>query len=154
MFNYNPLLIMFILLLFSVIIFFVLIHCSISNFENNEIKTLKSIQEQSIENEEFMKEYTKYKDKDKDKTEIPLTWNLNNTIETMKLNPCLADDPNSGRMTCYSAPLWWFPMDKYDPNNFRSVYYGDYYNPIYNYLGNAQEMFWDFKTVRDTYNVI
>ena len=67
----------------------------------------------------------------------------------MQLKPCLATVPGSDRMSCYSAPLWWYPNDKYSADNFKEVYYGDYYNPIYNYLGNAQDMFWDFKSVRN-----
>ena len=75
----------------------------------------------------------------------------NETLENLNIEPCLGEE---GRMTCYSAPAWWYPNDKYDPDKFRSVYYGDYYNPVYNYLGNAQEMYWDFKKVKNTYNKI
>ena len=116
------------------------------------VKTLPTIEEQREENEEFMKWYDKMHQKVEyqQEHETPLTWNPNNTLESMKLEPCLADIPGSNRLTCYAAPPWWYPNNKYDPENFRSIYYGDYYNPIYNYLGNAQEMYWDFKTVRET----
>ena len=162
MFNINPLLLTIILASFIAIISGFYIHCRTSKFENFEdnsigyVKTLKTIEEQKKENETFLKNYNEYIEKEKlyQKYQIPLTWNNNNTIESMKLQPCLGDVNGSGRMTCYSAPLWWYPNNKYDHNNFRSVYYGDYYNPIYNYLGNAQEMYWDFKSVRNTGNVI
>lgn len=116
-----------------------------------EVQTLKTIEEQKKENDIFLKLYNEYtaEQKEKNKNEVPLTWNNNNTIESMKLTPCLADIKDSGRLTCYSAPLWWYPNDKYNPDNFRSIFYGDYYNPIYNYLGNAQEMYWDFKSVKN-----
>jgi len=157
MFNSHSFLITFFLLAIISVLGGFYVYCRTSKFENYKnfeygtIKTLKTIEEQQKENDEFMKEYNKYKkqEKVKDKNEVPLTWNENNTIESMKLKPCLADIPGSG-----TAPLWWYPNDKYDADNFKSVYYGDYYNPIYNYLGNAQEMFWDFKQVRNTYNVI
>ena len=74
--------------------------------------------------------------------------NDNNSLESMKLNPCLGKDTN--RLTCYSAPAWWYPYDKYDSDKFREIYYGDYFNPIYNYLGNAQDMYWDFKSVKNS----
>ena len=162
MFKISPLLLTLVLgILISIVIGFY-IHCRSSNFENFEnhsvdfVKTLKTIEEQKKENDDFLKYYNKYKEKEKEreKNEVPLTWNRNNTIESIKLEPCIADITGSDRMTCYSAPLWWYPNNKYDPDNFRSIFYGDYYNPIYNFLGNAQEMFWDFKNVRKTFDVI
>lgn len=43
------------------------------------------------------------------------------------------------------APKWWYPMDKYDPNKFKEKV--DYKNfiPAFDYLGNTQEVYWDFK---------
>ena len=124
--------------------------------KKSNFQTVPTPQEQEIANEEFMKAYEKVKkhQEEKEKNEVPYTWNPNNTLESMKLEPCLANNKDNSRMTCYTAPAWWYPKDKYDPNKFRSVYYGDYYNPIYNYLGNAQEMYWDFKSVKDTFSII
>lgn len=139
---------------------FILYGTFTDNFENNKtlpsflkpVKTLPTIKEQQEENEKFMKSYDKIRQKVEyqQEHETPLTWNPNNTLESMKLEPCLANTPGTNRLTCYTAPTWWYPGDKYRPENFRSIYYGDYYNPVYNYLGNAQEMYWDFKTVRET----
>jgi len=162
MFKLNPLLITLILSILIVVVGAFYIHCNSSKSEKFQdypiegIQTLKTIEEQQKENNQFLKDYKEYKAKEKakEKNEVPLTWNNNNTIQSMKLEPCLANINGSDRMTCYSAPLWWYPETKYDPDNFRSVYYGDYYNPIYNFLGNAQEMFWDFRNVRKTYDVI
>ena len=159
-----------ILLITLTLILSIYILCNIkSNFDNiaqlklkpiQSIQTTPTIAEQKKVNDEFLKEYSKYKkmeaQQNKDKT--PFTWNENNTLESMVLKPCLSENPgNSGnsddsiinRMTCYSAPAWWYPKNKYSPDKFREVYYGDYYNPIYNYLGNAQEMYWDFKSVKN-----
>jgi hypothetical protein len=122
-----------------------------SNFHNSYVKTLPTIEEQKIENDEFLKAYENIKkiEEKNEKNKTPLTWNSNNTLESMQLKkPCL-DSDETGRLTCFTAPAWWYPKDKYDPNKFRSIYYGDYYNPIYNYLGNAQEMYWDFKSVKN-----
>lgn len=114
-------------------------------------KTIPTIQEQEIKNNDFLNAYNKLKEKQniQNENKVPLTWNPNNTLESMELKPCLSD-----RLTCYTAPMWWYPEKKYNENNFRSVYYGDYYDPIYNYLGNVQDMFWDFKSVKDTYSII
>ena len=117
------------------------------NFES--IQTVPTIQEQQQKNDKFLKEYKILKEIDDLQNKHPYLWNPNNTIESMQLKPCLATVPGSDRMSCYSAPLWWYPNDKYSADNFKEVYYGDYYNPIYNYLGNAQDMFWDFKSVRN-----
>jgi hypothetical protein len=120
--------------------------CNKSNFINTP-----TIEEQQIDNDEFLEAYNKFKkrEQEQEKNEVPYNWNLNNTLESMKLNPCLATDKNSGRMSCFTGPAWWYPEKAYKAENFRSQYNGDYHNPIYNYLGNAQEMFWDFKSVKD-----
>ena len=129
----------------------------ISNFES--IKTVPTVEEQKIENDEFLEVYNKIKKRqeEQDKNEIPFTWNPNNTLESMRLQPCLSDidgPSGPGRLTCHTAPPWWYPENKYNPDNFRVIFYGDRFNPIYNYLGNAQEMFWDFKSVKDTFSTI
>jgi hypothetical protein len=107
------------------------------------VKTIPTIAEQKIENDEFLKEYNKIEKQTDNDT--PIMWNPNNTLESINTTPCLEKE---GRLTCYSAPSWWYPNDKYDPKKFREIYYGDSYNPIYNYLGNAQEMYWDFKSTK------
>ena len=168
MFNINPLLLTLILGVLIAIAGGFYIYCRTSlfndteNFENfgncgnDYIRTLPTIEEQQKLNDNFLKDYNQFikEQRKREKNEVPLTWNRNNTIESMKLDPCLANTPGTDRMTCHTAPLWWYPNDKYDPDNFRSVYYGDYFNPVYNFLGNAQEMFWDFRTVRNTFNEI
>jgi len=143
-----------ILLLTSVLIIIsiCLLFCNLSSFKKvSNFQTVPTVEEQKIENEEFLNAYNKMKKRqeEQDKNKIPYTWNPNNTLESMKLQPCLSD-----RLTCFSAPAWWYPENKYNPDSFREIYYGDYYNPIYNYLGNAQEMFWDFKSVKDTFSTI
>ena len=115
---------------------------------NTYVKTVSTIPEQENMNKKFMENYKEYENKTKD--EKPYMWNENNSLESMNLFPCLGDGSNTDRMTCYTAPPWWYPFNKYDSKQFREVYYGDYFNPIYNYLGNAQEMYWDFKTVRNS----
>jgi len=80
-------------------------------------------------------------------------WNNNNTLESIKLEPCLTNingNSESGRLTCFSAPAWWYPYDKYNPENFKSETYLERLDPVYNYLGNSQDMFWEFKTVKGT----
>ena len=74
-------------------------------------------------------------------------WSPNNTLESMITIPCLENIENVNRLTCFAAPAWWYPNDKYNPNNFRSKYYRESINPIYDYLGNAQDIYWDFKSV-------
>lgn len=148
------------LISFLIIITILLLFSDISIFDKvSNFKTVPTVEEQKIENDEFLNVYNmvKKKQEEQDKNEIPYTWNPNNTLESMKLEPCLSNidgDAGPGRLTCFAAPPWWYPEKKYNKNNFRSIYYGDRYNPIYNYLGNAQEMFWDFKSVKDTFSTI
>ena len=119
----------------------------LTNIEHDypPVKTIPTIQEQKMENDAFMIAYDTKEIIDDILPKENLNWNNQNTLESMKLKPCLKD-----RLTCYTAPTWWYPNDKYDPEKFRSIYYGDYYNPIDNYLGNAQEMYWDFKSVKNS----
>jgi len=146
----------FVLILIILIVVVLLCNQGIfSNFGNvsnvSNFRNLPTIEEQQIENDEFLVAYDKFKKRqqEQEKNEVPYNWNLNNTLESMKLEPCLADNENGGRLSCFTAPPWWYPETAYKQDNFRSVYYGDYYNPIYNYLGNAQEMYWDFRSVKD-----
>lgn len=151
-----------ILLLTSILIIITicLLFGNLSSFKKvSNFQTVPTVEEQKIENDEFLDAYNKVKKRqeEQDKNEVPFTWNLNNTLESMRLQPCLSDIDGSagpGRLTCFTAPAWWYPENKYNPDNFRVTFYGDRFNPIYNYLGNAQEMFWDFKSVRDTFSTI
>lgn len=151
-----------ILLLTSVLVIITicLLFGNLSSFKKvSNFQTVPTVEEQKIENDEFLDAYNKVKKRqeEQDKNEVPFTWNPNNTLESMRLQPCLSDIDGSGgpgRLTCFTAPAWWYPENKYNQDNFRVVYYGDRYNPIYNYLGNAQEMFWDFKSVKDTFSTI
>jgi len=151
-----------ILLLTSVLVIITicLLFGNLSSFKKvSNFQTVPTVEEQKIENDEFLDAYNKVKKRqeEQDKNEVPFTWNPNNTLESMRLQPCLSDIDGSaapGRLTCFSAPPWWYPENKYNQDNFRVTFYGDRYNPIYNYLGNAQEMFWDFKSVKDTFSII
>ena len=151
-----------ILLLTSVLIIITicLLFGNLSSFKKvSNFQTVPTVEEQKIENDEFLEAYNKIKKRqeEQDKNEVPFTWNPNNTLESMRLQPCLSDIDGplrSGRLTCYTAPEWWYPENKYNQDNFRATFYGDRFNPIYNYLGNAQEMFWDFKSVKDTFSII
>lgn len=151
-----------ILLLTSVLVIITicLLFGNLSSFKKvSNFQTVPTVEEQKIENDEFLDAYDKVKKRqeEQDKREVPFTWNPNNTLESMRLQPCLSDMDGSvgpGRLTCYTAPAWWYPENKYNQDNFRVTFYGDRFNPIYNYLGNAQEMFWDFKSVRDTFSII
>lgn len=115
---------------------------------NTYVKTVPTISEQEDWNTKFINKNNKYNEKIKD--EQPFMWNNNNSLESSVAFPCLGDNSGTDRATCYSAPNWWYPFDKYDPKKFREIYYGDYFNPLYNYLGNAQDMYWDFKSVKNT----
>lgn len=143
-----------------IIITICLLFGNLSSFKKvSNFQTVPTVEEQKIENDEFLDAYNKVKKRqeEQDKNKVPFTWNPNNTLESMRLQPCLSDvdgQSGPGRLTCFAAPAWWYPENKYNPDNFREIYYGDYYNPIYNYLGNAQEMFWDFKSVKDTFSTI
>lgn len=123
-----------------------------TDLPNTFVRTVNTIAQQKDWNDKFMNKYNKYinEEQKSNNQSTPFMWNDNNTIESMNASPNLSCNSGIHRMTCHAAPEWWYPKDKYNPNNFRSIYYGDYFNPIYNYLGNAQEMYWDFKSVRDS----
>jgi hypothetical protein len=55
---------------------------------------------------------------------------------------CYNSPPN--RLSQWSAPSWWYPAKEYSAKDWKVNFYGDYYNPINNYLGNVQEMYWQF----------
>lgn len=157
----NPLIsIILIFILVILTIWFILSNLSsfkgISNFNNSEdymynyndfLKTLPTQDEQKVANDEFLKSYNKLQDKieELEKDKVPYTWNNNYTLDSMILDQKLED-----RLTCFAAPEWWYPKDKYDPKNFREVHHGDYKDPLFNYLSNAQDMFWDFKSVKNS----
>ena len=119
---------------------------------NTFVKTLPTIKQQTEWNNKFMTKYNKFIESENKRNNeeniVPFMWNENNSLDSMKLFPNLSNETN--RMTCHTAPEWWYPKKEYDPNNFRTIYYGDYFNPVYNFLGNAQEMFWDFRSVRNS----
>lgn len=111
------------------------------NFQN-----VPTIEQQTEENKKFMNKYIPIEKKTDKINENPYIWNKNNTLETMNVNKNLLK--NTGNLYHGSAPEWWYPKDAYNPKNFREIWYSDMYNPIYNYLGNAQEVFYEFKSVR------
>ena len=72
----------------------------------------------------------------KDITELKMTnkiWNYNNTLDSRLGNPHV------------TAPDWWYPKDKYDAEKFKSKWYSDKYDAIYNehLLGDSRS-FWQF----------
>ena len=58
-------------------------------------------------------------------------WNDNNTLDSKVGNPSI------------TAPDWWYPKDKYDPNHFKSEWKSDKYDAKYNILGDSRR-FWQF----------
>lgn len=71
---------------------------------------------------------------------LPVYYNLN----SIPITNC---GSNINRLNCSTAPKWWYPNNEYDPDKFKEKVSLEYYNPIYNVLGNAQETYWDFKKV-------
>ena len=66
--------------------------------------------------------------------------------EVLRLSNFAGIDKGNINKNCISnAPEWWYPMDKYDPDKFKEKV--DYKNfiPAFDYLGNTQEVYWDFK---------
>ena len=122
-----------------------------NDLPNTFVRTVHTVAQQEDWNNKFMDKYKKFRDEENKIVQNSPTfmWNNNNTLESMKLVPNLIGNSDVHRMTCHSAPEWWYPKDEYNPEQFRAVYHGDYFNPVYNFLGNAQEMFWDFRSVRD-----
>lgn len=44
-----------------------------------------------------------------------------------------------------NAPKWWYPLHEYDPEKFKEQIEFKNFVPAYDYLGNCQDMYWDFK---------
>ena len=125
---------------------------SCSNFSNTSIKTIEN-KEQFKNETENEKEKIDYKEKNnKENINSPkflFGINHNSALENLKENTEIKD-----RINCFTAPLWWYPKDSYDPQKFKSKYYPDYFDKNLNYWGNAQERFWDFNSVLNTFTVI
>ena len=47
------------------------------------------------------------------------------------------------------SQILMLPINKYNSDDFKSNHYRESINPIYDYLGNAQDMYWDFKSVNN-----
>lgn len=125
---------------------------SCSNFSNTSVKTIEN--KEKFKNEtENEKEKIDYKEKtEKENINSPnflFGINHNSALENLKENIEIKD-----RIDCFSAPLWWYPKDSYDPEKFKSKYYPDYFDKNLNYWGSAQERFWDFNSVLNTFTVI
>lgn len=146
------------LLLIAILVILVifLIFGDISSFLNNKHDNMTDVHDflnkNNIDEDEIKKHQEKLNNKLEKQEEstnnvMHRIWNSNNTLESMITIPNLENVQNVNRLTCFAASPWWYPNDKYNPNNFRSKYYRDSINPIYDYLGNAQDMFWDFKSV-------
>lgn len=147
----NILLIVLSVVIITIIIVFII--QSYSSFTKTSnffpvVQTVKPVEEQKIENDEFLKSYNDLEKRlEKDK-KVEYDWSENNTLESMILKPCLTNEWN-GRLTCYTAPAWWYPEKKYNPNDWKVKNYLQRYNPVYNYIGNTQDMFWNFESVKN-----
>ena len=57
----------------------------------------------------------------------------------------LSNFPEKINKNCSNAPEWWYPMDNYDPEKFKEKVDYNNFIPAFDYLGNCQEVYWDFK---------
>jgi hypothetical protein len=125
---------------------------SCSNFSNTSVKIIENKEEFKNETEN-KKEKIDYKEEtEKENINSPnflFGINHNSALENLKENTEIKD-----RIDCFSAPLWWYPKDSYDPQKFKSKYYPDYFDKNLNYWGSAQERFWDFNSVLNTFTII
>ena len=138
-------LLIIILIIVTIILIFNNVTSSFINNHDNMIDVNNYLNETDISDSDLHKLKTKLEKKEKN--DIPLSWDINNTLESMNTIPCLDNENDVNRLSCFTAPEWWYPKDKYTSSNFRSKYYRDSVNPIYNYLGNSQDIYWDFKSV-------
>lgn len=99
----------------------------------------------SPEYQELVNEAKKIKQKlDSENPDINKVLRLSNFAGIDKGNG--SNNINESNKYCISnAPEWWYPIDKYDPDKFKEKV--DYKNfiPAFDYLGNTQEVYWDFK---------
>jgi hypothetical protein len=146
----------FCLCIIFILLVIMVMRVSCSNFSNTAVKTIEN--KEQFKNEEFKKEEFQNKyETDNENKEKNNKENINGStflfgnsaLENLKDNSQMKD-----RINCFSAPLWWYPKDSYDPKKFKSKYYPDYFDKNLNYWGNAQERFWDFNSVRSTFTVI
>lgn len=128
---------------------------SCSNFSNTSVRTTEN--KEQFQKEKFQKEEYETDNENKEKNNkeningstFLFGINHNSALENLKENSQIKD-----RINCFTAPLWWYPKDSYDPQKFKSKYYPDYFDKNLNYWGNAQERFWDFNSVLNTFTVI
>ena len=128
---------------------------NMDNFSNKlDNKDLQELTDKKLTESELTEAQIKLENKviEGENNNIPFTWNPNNTLESMQTNNCLVNVPNVNRIRCHSAPQWWYPSNKYNAVNFKSKIYLDRHNKIYNHLGNVQDMFWDFKSVKGEFS--
>jgi hypothetical protein len=133
-------------LLILIVILIILLFCNRENFYNFNNTNSENFNKNNLidytknNNSKFLNEYNSNNfqiiqdEKLKNKA-----WNNNNTLESMN---CYNSPPN--RLSQWSAPSWWYPAKEYSAKDWKVPFYGDYYNPINNYLGNVQEMYWQF----------
>ena len=138
--------------IFCLIIIFILLvimvmRVSCSKFSNTEsFNQLETINENKKEKIDYKEETEK---ENINSPNFLFGINHNSALENLKENTEIKD-----RINCFSAPLWWYPKDSYDPQKFKSKYYPDYFDKNLNYWGSAQERFWDFNSVLNTFTVI
>lgn len=117
-----------------------------SNFKNTS--STKQLTSSKIENKSDTDKSSQYMDEfkklTKEENENPIGWSKNNVLETMDLKSCGVGN----RVRCDAAPAWWYPEDKYSPEEFKVKFYGDNVNPVFDILGDVQNTFWDFRSVR------
>ena len=137
------------LLLITILIILVifLILCDMSSFFNNKHDNMIDVHNLLHENNTDPNELILEKQEENVENVMSKVWSPNNTLESMIKIPLLENEENVNRLTCFAAPAWWYPINKYNSDNFKSKHYRESINPIYDYLGNSQDMYWDFKSV-------
>lgn len=140
------------LIIIFILLVIMVMRVSCSNFSNTSVKIIENKEEFKNETEN-KKEKIDYKEEtEKENINSPnflFGINHNSALENLKENTEIKD-----RIDCFSAPLWWYPKDSYDPQKFKSKYYPDYFDKNLNYWGSAQERFWDFNSVLNTFTII
>lgn len=116
------------------------------NNKNEKHDNLVDVKMLLIEDDTIKPDVNNIKDVTKKECDImSKIWNVNNTLETIDINKYSGNDFDRNELVKSFAPEWWYPKDKYNPDKFKEEHNRDSINPLYDYLGNAQYMYWDFK---------
>ena len=118
------------------------------NGEHEKHDNLVDVKMLLIENDTIKPEDNIIKDNTKKECDImSKIWNVNNTSETIDIDKYSGNDYDRNELVKSFAPEWWYPKEKYNSEKFKEEHNRDSINPLYDYLGNAQYMYWDFKSV-------